>query len=167
MSDPYVDFFLSSRADVVQLELIEVSHPNFTKTYRIVRNARKGVTVVLPDLGPTAFQFFPLRISKGSSQDDLSQSLRIDIGDLGEEWPEQLDAVAAADGLSTKPTVRYWAYRSDDLSAPLVGPLSYEVKSFSFSREGASFEATAPQLNMLGTGELYKLDRFPMLRGFL
>lgn len=167
MTDPYAAFFLSSRADVVQLELIEVTHPNFTRAYRIVRNARRGVTVTLPDLGPTAFEFFPLRISKGSSQDDLSQSMRIDIGDLGEEWPEQLDAVAAADGLGTRPTVRYWAYRSDDLSAPLVGPLTFEVKTFSFSRDGASFEAEAPQLNALGTGELYKLDRFTMLRGFL
>ena len=169
MSDErYISFYLTSRSSVVQLELIEITHPNFTRDYRIVRNHRSGLTVTLPGEGaPSVFDYFPLRIAKGATRDDLSQHLRIDIGDLGEEWPEQLDAVAAADGFDVTPKVRYWAYRSDDLSEPLVGPLEYEVKAFTFTETGASFTAEAPDLNQSMTGESYSLDRFPMLRGYL
>lgn len=166
MSD-YSEFFLNSRASVIQLELLEISHSAFTQTYYVVRNAVNGVTVTLEDLSSQAFVYYPLRISRQSNRADLDQILRIDLGDLGEVLPLELDAVASADGFTEKPVVKYRTYRSDDLTAPLYGPLILEVTAFSFNREGSSFEAKAPSLNINKTGEVYKLDRFPMLRGFL
>lgn len=164
----YAEFFLNTSSKVVQLELLEISHPAFSRTYRIVRNAVAGATVTLTDgEGEATFEYYPLRITPLSSQDDLDQAIRVDLGDLGETLPAELDAVFAADALDTVPTVRYWAYRSDDLTAPLVGPLTFEVRSLSFNQDGASFEAGAPSLNRNRTGELYLLTRFPMLRGFL
>lgn len=164
----YTTYFLGSKSSIVQLELLEVSHPNFTTTYRIVRNAINGVTVTLEDASVRTFNYYPLRIESLGTRDNLDFGIKIDFGDLGEVLPLEMDAVAATpSGYQSKPMVRYWTYRSDDLSKPLFGPLVLEVKNFSFNQTGASFEAKAPSLNLNRTGEVYKIDRFPMLRGFL
>lgn len=166
MSD-YTEFFLNSRSSVIQLELLEISHSAFTQTYRVVRNAVNGVTVTLEDDSTQEFIYYPLRITSKGNRADLDQILQIDLGDLGEILPTELDAVDSADGFTEKPVVKYRTYRSDDLTTPLFGPLVLEVSAFSFNRQGSSFEAKAPSLNINKTGEVYKLDRFPMLRGFL
>lgn len=163
----YSEFFLSSRANVVQLELIEFSHPNFTKVYRIVRNDPDGVTV---DLSPSEqgvqFDYFPARFQALGARDDLDSGIRIDIGDVGETVPQEINAVAAAGGFRAKPTVRYWAFRNDALSAPIFGPMLLEVPAVTMTEEGASLEARAPALNTTRTGARYTIDRFPMQRGF-
>ena len=166
MSD-YTEFFLSSKSSVVQLETLEISHPDFTQTYRVVRNAVSGVNVTLETAATASFSYYPLRITGVGLRENLDFGLKIDLGDLGEVLPTELDEVAGADGYGDKPTVIYRTYRSDDLTAPLFGPILLEVKSFSFNRQGSTFEARAPSLNVNKTGELYTLDRFPMLRGFL
>lgn len=167
MSD-YANFFLGSKASIVQLDLLEISHPSFTKVYRIVRNARAGVTVTLETGVEQTFEWRPLRITAIGSRDDLRQSLKVDLGDLGSVLPQELDAVSSdPDGFMVKPKVMYRTYRSDDLSAPLFGPLRLEVTTFAFKREGSSFTAAAPELNAAKTGEIYSLARFPMLRSLL
>ena len=163
----YAEFFLKSKSSVVQLETLEISHPDFTKIYRIVRNAVEGVTLTLETGATATFQYYPLGIENAAVRDDLDQALKINLGDLGEVLPKELDEVTSNDGFGIKPTVIYRTYRSDDLSRPLFGPVLLEVSSFAFNREGSTFEAKAPSLNVNKTGEVYKLDRFPMLRGFL
>lgn len=163
----YAEFFLNSKSSVVQLETLEISHPNFTKTYRIVRNAVEGVTVALENGSLATFDYYPLRIENAGVRDDLDQSIKINLGDLGEVLPKELDEVSSNDGFGIKPIVIYRTYRSDDLTRPLFGPVTLEVSTFAFNREGSTFEAKAPSLNINKTGEIYSLDRFPMLRGFL
>ena len=163
----YAEFFLKSKSTVVQLETLEISHPNFTKTYRIVRNAVEGVTLTLENGQVVSFDYYPLQIENAGVRDDLDQSIKINLGDLGEVLPKELDEISSNNGFGTKPTVIYRTFRSDDLSRPLFGPVTLEVSTFAFNREGSTFEAKAPSLNINKTGEAYKLDRFPMLRGFL
>lgn len=167
MSDPFVSFFLTAAPSVIQLELIEVTHPDFSQAYRYVRNQRGGVTVSLPGVGLTFFEFRPLAIRRTEVSDDLVSGLALDIGDPGDVLPTELDRLVAASSMSTKPALRYWVYRSDDLNTPLVGPLVYEVRSISTKGPNASLEAGAPERNASGTGEIYTFTRFPMLRGFL
>ena len=81
--------------------------------------------------------------------------------------PQELDLIRQADGFGTKPTVIYRSFRSDDLTAPLDGPYELEAEQFACDAFTCSFVAGAPQLNLLGTGEIYTLARFEMLRGFL
>lgn len=160
------EYFLNSRADVIYLDLLEISHPSFSKVYRIVRNATAGITVTLEDSTSAAFEYMPMKITRNSSEGDLDFSFKIDLGDLGELIPTELDAVASDDTFTTKPTVRYWSYRSDDLAAPLDGPITLVVDEFAHTWSGCAFTARAPSLNLISTGETYTLDRFPM-RGFL
>lgn len=163
----YSEFFLNSAASVVKLETLEISHPNFTRVYRIVRNAVAGITARIETGEEVDFEYLPMRITSTGASDDLDNGVRVDLGDLGEILPVELDRVAASSGFSVKPVVKYREYRSDDLINVLNGPVVLEVRTFSFKREGSSFEAKAPSLNINKTGELYTFDRFPMLRGFL
>lgn len=163
----YSEFFLKSSGSIVQLECLEISHSAFTQTYRVVRNATNGVTVRYEDLVDYTHTYYPLAVQSLGSRGDLDQGLQVNLGDLGEVLPVELDAVSSANGFQEKPVVKYRTFRSDDLQNVLFGPLVLEVKTFSFNREGSTFEAKAPLLNINKTGELYKLDRFPMLRGFL
>lgn len=167
-TNPYARFFLSSARSVAQLELLEISHPAFSRTYYVVRNKFDGVTVIHEDSTTHVYEFYPLRITRNGVTDDLDSSLNIDLGDLGDLVAAEADNVrAATNGFSTKPTVKFRVYRSDDLTVPLYGPLTYEVEVFVMTREGVSFTAKAPSLNVVVTGEFYTLSRFPMLRGFL
>lgn len=156
------EYFLGSQKSVVLLHTLEISHPNFSQTYRIVRNAVGGITA-----GGQSYVYYPTRITKGARGDDLNFSIQADFGDLGEIVPAELDAIRVADGFDTKPTVIYRSFRSDDLDAPLDGPYTLEADQFACDAFTCSFVAAAPQLNLLGTGENYTLARFPMLRGLL
>jgi len=163
----YSEFFLNAGSNVAELELLEISHPNFTQTYYIVRNAVNGVTVTLEDDSTQEFEYYPLQITPVGSGDDLDQVLQIQLGDLGGILPQELDAVSVAGTFGTKPVLKYRTYRSDDLSAPLYGPITLEISALTFKKEGAAFEAHAPRLNNTATGELYVTSRFPTLRGFI
>ena len=166
MSD-YTEFFLNSKSSIVQLETLVIAHSSFTKTYYLVRNKTDGLSATLEQGSDVDFEYYPLRISPIGTRENLDFGIRVDLGDLGETLPLELDAVTQDQNFEEKPVVVYRTYRSDDLSAPLFGPLILQISSFSFTKEGATFEAKAPSLNINGTGELYTFTRFPMLRGFL
>jgi len=163
----YSEFFLRSKSSVVELECLQISHPNFTKVYRLVRNSTNGALLRYENGIQYQHDYQQLAITKLGSRGDLDQGLRISFGDLGEVIPNEIDAITAANSFNIKPRVEYRTFRSDDLNTVMFGPLILEIKSFSFTREGSTFEASAPQLNINKTGELYKIDRFPSLRGLL
>lgn len=167
MPNAALTFFLSARGDVVNIETLEISHSAFSQSYLRNRNVRDGVDVLLENGQPASFAYYPMNITEMSDQADLDTGLRIDFGDLGEVLPRELSRVRAADATSEKVKIVYRTYRSDDLTAPLVGPLRLQATTFSFRREGASFEASAPYVNKNKTGQTYNLTRFFTVRGFL
>lgn len=163
----YTEFFLSGSRNSVQLELLEISHPNFSTVYRRVRNARKGVTVTVEDLTEKTFDYLPMSIKNLGSRDDLDNGISVTFSDLGKIVPKEIQRIQADNGFAVKPTAKFYVYDSSDLSQPLYGPLHYSIKTFTFNREGVTFEAKAPELNYSATGMLYRIDAFPMLRGAL
>lgn len=168
VSQAYIDFFFKSQSSIAELELIELSHPDFSQVYRVVRNAVEGITVKLETGADEFFDYYPLAIEASTVREDLDYIINIKIGELGEVIPMELDLVAgAANGFQIKPLIKYRTYRSDELLAPMFGPLNLEITEFNFVKDGAEFEAKAPLLNINRTGEVYTLDRFTMLRGFL
>lgn len=167
MTTEYVSFFLQSKSTVVQFETIEISHPNFTKTHRIVRNKTDGLIATLETAAIVTFDYYPLQFNQGSQSDDLDYSIRITFGDVGDILPAELDAIQAANGFQTKPVLKYRTFRSDDLSQPMLGPIKLEVTEISFDKNGATFEARAAALSASKTGETYTLERFPMLKSTL
>jgi hypothetical protein len=161
----YSEFFLSSPPVVAQLELLEITHPSFSETHRLVRNRVGGVTVTHegPD-GPYDYTDVPMAIKALGSGTDLDQSIEVTLGDLGEIIPAELSLIAAANTTQIKPLLKYRTYRSDDLDEPLFGPVSLRVDAIALNKEGATFKARAASFNVARTGETYNLLRFPMLR---
>jgi len=131
-----------------------------------VRNAINGVTVTLETGVQQFFTYYPLQITPTGSDNDLDQSMKITLGDLGELLPQQMDACSVAGTFSIKPTLIYRTYRSDDLTQPAYGPDRFVVNNIAFNLDGGTFEAVAPYLNNSRTGEIYDLNRFTPLRGF-
>lgn len=166
MSD-YSEFFLNSKASIVELQCIEISHSLFSQTYYVVRNATLGVTVTHEDASSHDYVYYPLKLSFSGPREDLDQILSIQFGDLGEIIPEELGRIRAGNGFAEYPVVKYRTYRSDILDAPLYGPIYLQVKRFNNERNGSMFEAKAPSLNVSKTGEKYSIARFPMLSGLL
>lgn len=161
----YTAFYLNSASSVVKLDLLTITHPNFTQAFHVVRNALAGITVTLEDLTSQAFVYYPLQITATGTDSDLDQVLKVSLGDLGELLPQQLDAVSVAGTFKIKPRLVYRQYRSDDLSLPIEGPDTFTIDNIAFDGTGATFQASAPRVNLTGTGERYTFDRFPMLRG--
>jgi hypothetical protein len=89
----YSEYFLNSPSNVVRLETIEISHPNFTQTYRIVRNAINGLAAFDETGLSHNYDYYPCQIKATSAKDDLDQELEITFGDLGDILPKELDAV--------------------------------------------------------------------------
>lgn len=161
------EYFLNSKSSVANFETIELSHPNFSKTYYFVRNSAAGITATLETDVEVDFEYIPLKITQSSTSEDLDYSLVVDFGDVGEILSLELDLAAAADALKIQPQLTYRTFRSDDLTTPLFGPVVLNVKNINFNRTAATIEASADKSNSLRTGELYTINRFPTLRAFL
>ncbi len=162
-----VDFFLNADSRIILFETVEISHPDFSKVYRIVRNSRFGINAKIESGDTVPFEYYPIRIKRNGSSNDLEQSFEFTVGDLGDIVQKEIERVEAADSFQTNPQVIYRAYRSDDLDNMVIGPEFLSITELPMTEEGFSFIATPPKANVATTGEIYTLARFPGLRGFL
>lgn len=163
----YSQYFLSSSPAIAELDCIEISHANFSTTYRLVRNATNGVSVTHEGpAGPFTYDYYPMRLLPLGSSTDLDQGVKITLGDVGELIAKEIDRVQAANNMSTRPVLKYRTYRSDDLTVPLFGPALLEVRTITSTKEGSLLEATAPYLNITRTGIIYTVKDFSPLRAF-
>ena len=165
MDPKYIEFFLNSKSTVVRFETIEISHPDFSQVFRLVRNNSEGITATLEDGMEVDFEYLPMQIREQSTSDDLDFSIEINVGDLGELLPAEIDLVHEAGTNHIRPTVIYRSYRSDDLSSPMEGPIRLEIITLNSDKEGTTFTAAAPVVNLSRTGEIYSASRFTGLRG--
>lgn len=167
MATSYEEFFFNSKSSIVQFECVKLSHPSWSQAYYIVRNAVAGLSVVHEDSTPHVYTYYPVKIEQHDVTGDLDNGFTFTFGDLGSIIPQEIDRVMAADTFSTKPTIEYRVYRSDQLNTPMEGPVILEGKTFTLTKEGAAVDAIPKQVNINGTGEIYTFSRFPMLAGFL
>lgn len=163
----YVGFFLNAGRSVIEFETLEISHLSFSQTFYLVRNRPGGLEAKLETGEEVEFVYLPLRIRPMAERGTLDFGISVDFGDLGDIIPDEIDRVIADDAMQVRPVLRYRTYRSDDLSGPMYGPIRLEIPSISRKREGATFDAVAPFLNLSKTGEIYSTTRFTPLRGFL
>ena len=164
---PDYSYFLQGNPNDVLIQLVEVSHPSFSKVYRYVKNAVDGVTVTHENGIEYWYEYSPLTIKKSKSSDDLDQSLDIGVGDLGLEFPLDIDRLRQGSDYNIKPKLNYREYLMSDLTKPMLSILNLEVTDYRPKKTGALFTCKAKQLNLSKSGETYTLDKFPSLRGFL
>lgn len=162
------DLLLNSPPYVVQLQLIELTHSAFSADFRIVRNlGREGATISVTHEGPAGpftYEYFPLQIRMVGSGNDLDQSMEVTFGDLGSIVPTQLNSVAALNKFNEKPVLKYREYSSQDLSAPVYGPLEFRVDAIAFNHTGCVLKAKAATFNQGRIGVYYTDELFPMLK---
>lgn len=173
------DFFFKSPQAVIRFQLLEISHPNFSQTFRVIRNAVSSpITVLHEDSAIVTYTHYPLKISEIGSDNSLDQEMQITLGDLGQVLPTELDNVNAANHMLVKPVLKYREYLSNSYVMvgspprpqyvnPIRGPFTLEINAIAFNKQGAVFTAKPPVFNQVRTGEYYTVERFPMLRGFL
>ncbi|MDQ2139591.1 DUF1833 family protein [Alcaligenaceae bacterium B3P038] len=164
---PYIRFFLDRRRSVYEIETVELSHPSFSKTYYLLHRHRRPMTLTLENGQAVTFEYVPMRLTPLGASGDLDYGVQVVLGDLGEIIPDEVDRIQAAGTMRIRPVAKFRSWRSDDLTKPMILPVKLEVGDLSRNREGATFNAMAPRLNLVRTGEIYKVERFPMLTGFL
>ena len=162
----YVSFLLDSPSSVPELETLEFSHPSFTKSYLLVRNAVGGLGAKLETGLPAFFEYCPMILRPMADRGTLDYGISVTLGNY-EEISDEIARAREAGTLSIRPTVKYRSYRGDQLNKPMFGPITLQAQSISIGASGAVFDAGAPSLNLVRTGERYSVDRFPMLLGFL
>lgn len=170
----YTEFFLKSKRGVVNYQTVQIDHPDLSKSYKFVRNKKDFLTVLTEENSAQhTFVYLPMQIRQKTVTNDLDFGFEFQLGTVGDDLKKDLtllNKVTELDpdsGYGIKPKVVYREYRSDDLTQPMFGPIHLELETISYTREGVAFEAVPPQLNMNRTGELYTLERFPMLAGFM
>lgn len=156
------DFFLKDPAHIVQLELLEISHPSISQTYRIVKNDANGVT-----FQGHFYEYYPCSIKPAYDFQGLDFEIEVQLGDLGEIIPKELHNIQVAETQKTPIKVNYYILRSDDLSQAMFSFTNLEAKNFTFNKQGSNFTAKAQGLNTYTTGETYNLKDYPYLAGFL
>lgn len=158
-----IAFFLNAKSDVVQLELFEISHPNFSKVYRFVRNAVDGVTLPNGDV----YDYYPAQVTKLTSESGLDYGFNITLGDISDTIQTELANLVGTNALDTEPTLTFRSYRDDNLNLELELVEGLVISQFNFTADASSLEATAPNANGNRTGVTYNFEDFPSLEGFV
>ena len=165
-------FHLDSTPATALLETLEISHSAWDKPIRIVTNHADGLTARNESGQYVVYQFAPLIISKGETSDNLDQSLKITLGDLGEIVPPLIERIRerSSDEL---PQVTYRAYAYDAFAMALAKETPIDIikglgiTSMSRDAQATTFEARTSDKNTLKTGRVYTLADYPDLKGLL
>ena len=165
----YTSFFLNSSSGVTPLECVEITHPDFDQPFRYVKNDTEGVIVKHTPTGSNIrYDYQPMSIQRSTVTNDLDQKLALTIADVEDHLIESVLAARLGDNWNQRPQVKWRLYRDDDLSSPMVELQTLEVAALSKDDSGnCTFDAQAPELNSVKTGETYSLERFPLLRGMI
>ena len=124
------EFFFNSARSVSRIEGLEISHPSFSRTYYLVRNPNPWMSKQALGHGAGAvveYEYCPLRIRPMASRGDLDFGVSVDLGDLGEILPAELDRIVEASTTNIRPVVIYRAWRSDRLNEPMTGPIRLQA----------------------------------------
>jgi hypothetical protein len=157
------EFFFNSRPSIIYLEGLEIIHANFSQTYRLIRNSAKTLSLTHEGaVGPFDYVFAPIAIKPLGSNTDLDQEIEVTLGDVGQIIAAELKRVSDANQMMVKPIVKYRVWRSDDLTDPLLFA-TLQIDAVSLTQETAAFKARSAAYNLVRTGEVYRIDRFPML----
>lgn len=164
----FLEHFLAGNPSDIEYECVEVSHPAWIKVYRYVNNAPDGLTVKHTPAGDdVAYEYYPLLIERENNNEDLDQAIRVSVGDLGEDFPKEIDKIFSTDNyLQVAPTINYRKYLGSNLTNPIEQLLALNVTTYKPTQQGAGFLAQAREMNATRTGIFFTVDRFPTLIGF-
>lgn len=156
----YTSFYLNASSGVVPLECIEISHPSFSKVFRYVKNDSDGVVAEGQN-----YVYQPMSIKRNNVSNDLEQTLSLTIADMDDELATSVSKIRDSAFPNVKPECKFKLFRDDDLASPMTQLQTLEIPTISKDGSGlVTFDAQAPQLNSVKTGQTYSLEDYPLLR---
>jgi hypothetical protein len=161
----FYEYMMTAPPVDVLLETLELSHPSWSQEYLLIRNDCLGRTLVTEE-GPKDFIFLPINLKRSADKGDLDKSVTVDLGDLGELIPREIERMEADDSLGVSPRLVYRGFSS--VSGDMVyGPLILEVKVGALGQSGARLEAGPKSVNTSRTGLSFTVETIPPIRAFL
>lgn len=160
-------YHLVGNAHDVMLECIEISHPAFSRVYRYVRNHTKGVTAIHEDGEIAYYEYAPIKLQRGQSNEKLSQTITVTIGDLGMIIPQEVDRLYGSEHELEHPMLTYRSYLLSNLNEPFETARGLKITENTPQPWGAMFKAQVRSLNDNKSGRGFTLDKWRALRGFL
>lgn len=158
----YTSFYLNVSGAVKEISCIEVTHPNFS--FYLQSFDEDGFHVIHEDGKKVFYEYLPMQIDRSNVSNDLDQVIKMTINDFDDR------IIAAYSNIKDKKPVLFQqrVYRDDNLDSPMITIQTLHITSMSKDSKGnVTFEAKAPELNSVKTGDTYTFERFPMLRGTL
>jgi len=168
-SEAYKKFLASAPIEQREFRTIELYHPSFLSILRFVQDTQDQTLTLEataprdPSL-PTVFTAISMVIEEPQETQDADPVLTVNLGGVGAEVQDQVDLIIGEEVLTPIECI-YRKFYSGDLSAPVV-VLSLSVSTIRF--EGYTKVAfTAEDIDFANkiSGELYTIERFPMLAG--
>ena len=160
-------YHLIGNAHDVLLECIEISHPAFSQTYRYVRNHAKGLDVTHEDGTVTHYDYAPIKLQRGQSNEKLSQTITLTIGDLGLIIPKEVDRLYDSPYELEYPLLVCRRYLLSNLQVPFERRKVLKITENNPQKFGAVLKAMQRALNISKSGRTFNLDKWAALRGFL
>ena len=141
-------------------ETIAISHPDIETRYLVIDSLPLKANLPTGEL--VTFQPASIASTNAVNSNDLDQKATFTIADVYNELDEVLDSIPL--NTTDKPVIAYSQYHSDYLTSP-VEYVEYDIESIPQKKGVFTVKCGVPDLNSDETGEIFDLDRFPMLRG--
>lgn len=157
-SEDYKKFLASAPTTQREFRTIEISHPDFSSTLFFVQDQLDR------NLGGQLYSALSMDITEPAERDDADQILTVNLGDVSSTVNSIISQISST-GFFTPVSIAYRKFYSQDTSSP-VFTLSLSIGVINFnSYSGVSFTGEDTDFINKSAGEIYTLERFPMLRG--
>lgn len=158
MSD-YTSFYLNCPGSVADINCIEIVHPTFQFNFQTYDE--DGFVVRHEDSQSVFYNYQAMQIDRPTLNSDLDQIVKMTIFSDNDALIEAYKNIQDAQPVLFRQRI----YRSDNLNSPMIVIQTLHVAAMNADSDGyVTFEAKAPELNSVKTGESYSFERFPMLK---
>lgn len=144
------------------VEVVEISHSAFPETFYLCKEP-EGVFVTLEDGTVVKAEGVNMQIQRADSKENLDEKFQFDFNDTEAKIQRYANMIPLDSEEKVK--VTYRLYMASDTNDPALKSI-LEGETLSFKIGSATINAQAPTLVANRTGELYTLERFPMLQAF-
>ena len=168
-SEAYRRFLASAPTAQREYRTIELYHPSFSSVLRFIQDA-EDQALTLESAAPreagdsVLFSAISMVIEEPQETEEADPVLTVNLGGVGGEVQDQVNAITGEDALTPIECI-YRKYYSGDIDSPVI-VLSLSVSTIRF--EGYTRVAfTAEDIDFANklSGEIYTIERFPMLVG--
>jgi hypothetical protein len=146
---------------VFLVETLELSHPLFSKVWRLV-NAMDQVVATLEGGGSGVFQPVAFQVQLPPSDAQGGQLLTVVVANFGRIIRDEIEA--AAKDPDQRMSLTYRLYLSNALTEPQTAPIKLSVDTIAMTNESITLQAgRSDTLNMPFPSTVYDIVKFPGL----